>query len=67
MNIKQILHDYHHASASEKVTIETLLKFEFQSLSNEEKKEVQKVFLECLDTKINEAKSLIGEAELIAC
>jgi hypothetical protein len=64
MDIKKIISDYHEASAAKKTEIKEKLKREFLSLSEEEKKEVQRIFLESRDAVIREGKSAVEELKL---
>jgi len=64
MDIKRIISDYHDASDSQKAEIRKKLKNDFSSLSEDEKKEVQRVFLESQDAVIREGRELIAELKL---
>ncbi|MCL2651612.1 MAG: DUF5053 domain-containing protein [Candidatus Azobacteroides sp.] len=64
MDIKKIISDYHEASEEKKVQIQNQIKKEFALLSEDEKKEVQRVFLECQDAVIKEGRELIAELKL---
>ena len=63
MDILKILQDYHTATYLEKKRIENQVRISFRLLPDNEKKEVQMIFLKSLDKKINEAKTLIEEME----
>jgi hypothetical protein len=64
MDIKQIISDYHKASDLEKKGIEEKLKREFASLPENEKKEVQRIFLESQNGVIQEAQEALTELKL---
>ena len=64
MDIKKIISDYHNASEIDKVLIEKQVEREFSMLSENEKKEVQQIFLESFDNTIEKAKDLLKEINL---
>jgi hypothetical protein len=64
MDIKKIISEYHNASESKKVAIREKLKNDFSLLSNNEKKEVQHIFLESQHAIIQEGKEAIEELKL---
>jgi hypothetical protein len=64
MDIKKIISDYNNASESDKVTIKENLRTEFSFLSEDEKKEVQRMFMEGLNDTIEEAKDVLKEVNL---
>ena len=64
MDIIKTFQDFHAATDVEKKIIGRQVKTMFHSLPDNEKKEVQKIFLKSLDNKINEAKALIEEVNL---
>ena len=64
MDIKKIISEYNNASEYQKETIRENLKNEFSLLSENEKKEVQRIFLESRDTVFREGKEAIRELEL---
>jgi hypothetical protein len=66
MDIKKVISEYHDASESKKAEIRERLKNDFSLLSDNEKKEVQRTFLESQDTVIREGKEAIGELKLYA-
>jgi len=64
MDIKKILSDYHKASDLEKLEIEESIKNDYALLSDDEKKEVQRIFLESRDEIIRQGKIAIKELTL---
>ena len=64
MDIKKIISDYHNASETDKVLIEKQVEKEFSTLSENEKKEVQQIFLESFDNTMEEAKYILKEVNL---
>jgi len=64
MDIKKIISEYHDSSESQKAKIRKKLKNDFLLLSEDEKKEAQRVFLECQDAVIREGRELIAELKL---
>ena len=62
MNIIRIMQQYHVANEVDKRSIEKQVKTMFQLLPEKDKREVQKMFLNSLDNKINQAGALIEEA-----
>ena len=62
MDIIKIMQQYHSANETGKRGIEKQVKTMFQLLSDKEKREVQKMFLNSFDDKINQAGALIEEA-----
>jgi DNA polymerase III delta prime subunit len=64
MDIKKIISDYHNASETDKVLIEKQVEREFSALSENEKKEVQQIFLKSLDNTMEEARDLLKEINL---
>ena len=58
------MQQYHTANEAGKKGIEKQVKTMFQLLPDKEKREVQKMFLNSLDEKINQAVALIEEANL---
>ena len=62
MNIIRIMQQYHAANEADKRSIEKQVNTMFQLLPEKEKREVQKMFLNSLDKKINQAGALIEEA-----
>ena len=61
MDIKRIIYNYHSASESEKAEIRENLEHDFSLLSENEKKEVQRIFIECQDALIQEGKEALKE------
>ncbi|MDR2232891.1 MAG: DUF5053 domain-containing protein [Tannerella sp.] len=64
MNIRATISDYHSASESQRNLIREKLGNDFQQLSDEEKKEVQRVFIESQHELIEEGKAVIEELKL---
>ena len=64
MDIIKIMQQYHTANEAGKKSIEKQAKTIFQLLPDKEKREVQKMFLNSLDEKINQAGALIEEVNL---
>jgi len=64
MDIKKIILDYHDSSESQKKEIRKKLKNDFLLLSEDEKKDVQRIFLESQDAVIKEGKELLAELRL---
>ena len=64
MDIKKIISEYNNASESQKETIRENLKSDFSLLSENEKKEVQRIFLESRDAVIREGKEAMHELKL---
>jgi len=64
MDIKTIISDYHGASDLEKKEIRERLKNDFSQLPENEKKEVQRIFLENQNAVIEEGKEAIEELKL---
>ena len=58
MNIKKIISKYHEASESEKLQMDAQIEKEFFLLSEEEKKEVQGIFLESWAEVIRQGKEI---------
>ena len=64
MDIRKILSDYHQASETKKLEIEKKVKKDFTLLTEDERKEVQRVFLESQDEIIQQGKIAIQELKL---
>ena len=64
MDIKKIISNYHNASESKKAEIREKLKNDFSLLTENEKKEVQRIFLESQEAVIQEGKEALGELKL---
>jgi len=65
MDIKQLMQQMHNASSEqEKKNIEEKIQLQFSSLSDAEKKTVQKEFLEGLDTKLKEVDKSIKKIDI---
>jgi hypothetical protein len=64
MDIRQIISDYHKASKSVKAKMEKQIANGFSLLSEEEKKEVQNIFLESREDTIREGKEALKELKL---
>ncbi|MDR2622525.1 MAG: DUF5053 domain-containing protein [Dysgonamonadaceae bacterium] len=64
MDIKAIILEYHDASESQKIKIRENLKNDFSQLSEKEKKEVQRIFLESQNAVIEEGKEALQELKL---
>ena len=64
MDIKKIIFNYHNASESEKAKIRENLKYDFSLLPENEKKEVQRIFLESQDAVIQEGRKALKELNL---
>jgi hypothetical protein len=64
MDIKQIISDYHKASKQEKKAIKEKLEKEFAALPEDEKKEVQRIFLESREAVIQDAQEVLEELKL---
>ncbi|MCL2651450.1 MAG: DUF5053 domain-containing protein [Candidatus Azobacteroides sp.] len=65
MDIKKVMQEMHEASSeAEKKQIIDKVKAEFNSLTEEEKKNVRKLFLLSLDDKMEEAKKVLKEIDL---
>ena len=64
MDIKKIMSEYHDASESEKAIMREKIGNDFSLLSEDEKKEVQRIFLESLDAVIEEGKEALSELKL---
>ena len=64
MNIKNLMQELHDSSTEkEKQIVEGKIKLQFSLLSESEKKEVQKHFMEGLDEKLSQANSIIKKAD----
>lgn len=64
MNIESILAKYHTADLEEKKQMKKKIQVEFESLSPDEQKTVQNLFLLSFEKKIEEAEELIREVNL---
>ena len=64
MDIKTIMSDYHNASESKKAEIRENLKKEFALLSENEKNEVQRIFLESRNEILHEGNEVLKELKL---
>jgi len=64
MDIQKIISNYHNASASRKAEIRKNLENEFSLLTESEKKEVQRLFLESQETVIQEGREALRELKL---
>jgi len=64
MDIIKILSDYHQASDLEKLEIEEILKNDYALLTDDEKKEIQSIFLMNRDEIIRQGKIAIKELKL---
>jgi len=64
MDIKKIISDYHGSSDSQKAEIREKLKNEFSLLPENEKEEVQRIFLESQNEVIEEGKEALQELKL---
>jgi hypothetical protein len=64
MDIKKIISDYHVATESRKAEIRENLKNDFLLLSENEKKEVQRIFLESQNALIVEGREALEELKL---
>jgi hypothetical protein len=64
MDIKQLISDYHQASKSDKANIEKKITSEFSLLTENEKKEVRRIFIESRDKVVEEAKEALAELNL---
>ena len=64
MDINKIISGYHDASEADKVLIEKQVEKEFSTLSENEKKEVQRIFLESLNTVIIKGREALEELKL---
>jgi len=64
MDIKKIISDYHVATESKKTEIRENLKNDFLLLSENEKKEVQRIFLESQNAIIIEGREALEELKL---
>ena len=65
MNIQELMQKMHNASSEqEKKQIEEEIKLLFSSLSDTEKKEVQKLFLQELDRKLDETDRVIKKIDI---
>ncbi|MCL1933518.1 MAG: DUF5053 domain-containing protein [Candidatus Azobacteroides sp.] len=64
MDIKKIISDYHGSSDSKKVEIREKLKNEFSLLPENEKEDVQRIFLESQNAVIEEGKDALRELKL---
>jgi len=64
MDIQKIISNYHNAFVSRKVEIRKNLENEFSLLTESEKKEVQRIFLESQEAVIQEGKEALRELKL---
>jgi hypothetical protein len=64
MDIKKNISEYNQSSESNKAEIREKLKNDFSLLSENEKKEVQRIFLESQNDVINEGKIALQELKL---
>ena len=64
MDIQKIISNYHNASVSKKAEIRKNLENEFSLLTESEKKEVQRLFLESQEAVIQEGKEALRELKL---
>ena len=64
MDINKIISDYHGASESGKAEIRKNLKYDFSLLPENEKTEVQRIFIENQEALIQEGKEALKELKL---
>jgi len=61
MDIRKILSDYHRASDSDKLKIEESIRNEYALLTEDEKQDVQRIFLASRDEIIRQGKIALKE------
>ena len=64
MDIRKILSDYHRASDSDKLKIEESIRNEYALLTEDEKQDVQRIFLASRDEIIRQGKIALKELKL---
>jgi len=64
MDILKIISNYHNASESKKAEISKKLEMDFSLLTEKEKREVQRIFLESQEAVIQEGKRALSELKL---